>query len=313
MRRRDRAVGCRATLAVILATATVLATTAVPAGGASPHRDPRARPHRQALAGSAGSAGLRVVKAPPVGGKGGGVDPGDDYPPRWKDPPQDSALDPWREFNRECTSFVAWALHARNGFDMPFHKNANHWGRAARRLGYLVNAKPGLGSVAWSNTGVWGHVAYVVAINGGNVTVEEYNYLKHGAYDKRVVSADSFTGFIHFKDLPVESTPIRAPVSVESPADETVSETSGGVVNTWSDYLSGEGVPGPSMPSNYSVQVGCAVTGFRVADGNTWWYRIASSPWNDAYYASADAFYNNGKISGSQIGTPFVDPAVPAC
>jgi hypothetical protein len=55
------------------------------------------------------------------------------------------------------------------------------------------------------------------------------------------------------------------------------------------------------------------VTGFRVANGNTWWYRIAQSPWNDNYYVSADAFYNNGQTSGSLAGTPWVDPAVPNC
>ena len=55
------------------------------------------------------------------------------------------------------------------------------------------------------------------------------------------------------------------------------------------------------------------VQGFAVADGDTWWYRIASSPWNGAYYASADAFYNNGRTSGSLHGTPFVDNAVPNC
>jgi hypothetical protein len=61
------------------------------------------------------------------------------------------------------------------------------------------------------------------------------------------------------------------------------------------------------------VQIACKVTGFRVEDGNTWWYLIASSPWGNTYYASADAFYNNGQTSGSLIGTPFVDPAVPNC
>jgi len=55
------------------------------------------------------------------------------------------------------------------------------------------------------------------------------------------------------------------------------------------------------------------VTGFAVADGDTWWYRIASSPWNSTYYGSADAFYNNGATSGSLIGTPFVDSNVPNC
>jgi hypothetical protein len=55
------------------------------------------------------------------------------------------------------------------------------------------------------------------------------------------------------------------------------------------------------------------MTGFKVADGDTWWYRITSSPWSDQYYVSADAFYNNGQTSGTLIGTPFVDMSVPSC
>ncbi len=104
------------------------------------------------------------------------------------------------------------------------------------------------------------------------------------------------------------STP--APVSAPPP---TYSETSGSVVHTWSDYADAGGSEGPEMPSNDTVQIACKINGFTVADGNTWWYRIASSPWNDAYYGSADAFYNNGATSGSLLGTPFVDPGVPGC
>ena len=61
------------------------------------------------------------------------------------------------------------------------------------------------------------------------------------------------------------------------------------------------------------MQITCAIQGFRVADGNTWWYLIASPPWSNQYYVSADVFYNNGRTSGSLLGTPFVDPAVPLC
>lgn len=58
----------------------------------------------------------------------------------------------------------------------------------------------------------------------------------------------------------------------------------------------------------------CRVQGFRVADGNTWWYRIASAPWNGQFYASADIFYNiPGRTSGSLAGTPFVDESVAMC
>jgi hypothetical protein len=85
------------------------------------------------------------------------------------------------------------------------------------------------------------------------------------------------------------------------------------VVNTWTDYSDAGGTEGPSIPSNETIQITCKVAGFAVADGNTWWYQIASSPWSNTYYGSADAFYNNGATSGSLVGTPFVDPAVPNC
>jgi hypothetical protein len=98
-----------------------------------------------------------------------------------------------------------------------------------------------------------------------------------------------------------------------APPPQTVLETTGGLTHTWSDYSDAGGSQGPSIASNQSVYIACAVQGFQVGDGNTWWYQIASSPWGGAFYASADAFYNNGATSGSLHGTPFVDAAVPQC
>ncbi len=92
-----------------------------------------------------------------------------------------------------------------------------------------------------------------------------------------------------------------------------VAETTGGPTHTWTNYTNAGGYEGPTIPAYTTVLISCKLTGFRVADGNTWWYRIGSAPWNNAYYASADAFYNNGQTSGSLKGTPFVDPAVPDC
>jgi hypothetical protein len=97
------------------------------------------------------------------------------------------------------------------------------------------------------------------------------------------------------------------------PAPTTYAETAGGVAHTWTNYTNAGGSQGASIAGGQTVQISCRLTGFAVADGNTWWYRIASSPWNNAYYVSADAFYNNGATSGSLVGTPFVDPRVPGC
>jgi hypothetical protein len=99
----------------------------------------------------------------------------------------------------------------------------------------------------------------------------------------------------------------------EEAANRTYSETPGGEVHTWTDYADAGGSEGPTIPSNETVQIKCRIEGFRVSDGNTWWYLIASGPWNNQYYGSADAFYNNGETSGSLKGTPFVDANVPVC
>jgi hypothetical protein len=110
------------------------------------------------------------------------------------------------------------------------------------------------------------------------------------------------------------SSPTPAPSPAPTPAPATTyAETVGGPTNTWTNYSNAGGTQGPTIASNQTVQIACTVQGFKVADGNTSWYRIASSPWNSAYYASADAFYNNGATSGGLSGTPFVDPKVPAC
>jgi hypothetical protein len=110
---------------------------------------------------------------------------------------------------------------------------------------------------------------------------------------------------------PQPPSPTANPVPPPPPA--TFTETVGGPTSTWTNYSDAGGTRGATIPTGQSVQVTCVVQGFRVADGNTNWYRIASSPWNNTYYASADAFYNNGATSGSLIGTPWVDPQVPAC
>ncbi len=53
--------------------------------------------------------------------------------------------------------------------------------------------------------------------------------------------------------------------------------------------------------------------GYVVQDGDPWWYRLESAPWNGHYYATSDAFYNNGDTSGSVINGIIVDEQVPLC
>jgi hypothetical protein len=109
------------------------------------------------------------------------------------------------------------------------------------------------------------------------------------------------------------STTTPTPPDQTTTAPTTWTETAGGETHTWTNYSNAGGYEGQVIPGSTSVQIACKVLGFQVADGNQWWYRIASPPWNGQYYASADAFYNNGQTSGGLRGTPWVDSAVANC
>ena len=125
---------------------------------------------------------------------------GDNYP--WKNNTDFPicASDNWGYCVRYCTSWVAWALHDRNGFELPRGLgNAINWGDWADDNGYTVDMTPKTGSVAWWDTN---HVAWVKSVNSDNtVTIEEYNYGYTGNYNTRKINSGSVSGYIHFKDI----------------------------------------------------------------------------------------------------------------
>ncbi|WP_168218484.1 CHAP domain-containing protein [Nocardioides eburneiflavus] len=115
--------------------------------------------------------------------------------------------DPWGFVWRNCTSFVSWRLHERNGMDrFGNHFRGEHWGNAdnwddvARRLGYRVDSVPAIGAVAQTDAGRVGHVAWVSAVGPGTVTIEEYNHALPGGYGTRTVPATEFR-YLHLDDV----------------------------------------------------------------------------------------------------------------
>ena len=133
-------------------------------------------------------------------GGNGSIARGDDYPAYYKNGSQE--IDKWRMYSRQCTSFAAFRLSNVNGFEIPAaYGNANEWGYRARREGYRVDNTPAIGSIAWSTAGTYGHVAWVSNVMGDQIEIEEYNYGIRESYNKRVVKANTMTGFIHFRDL----------------------------------------------------------------------------------------------------------------
>lgn len=113
-------------------------------------------------------------------------------------------VDKWNFYSCQSTSFVAWRINDQLGKDFDnqykgvFWGNANSWDEAARKANVSINSTPKVGSVAQSEEGDYGHVAWVSAVDGDKITIEEYNYETKEAYDKRTVSKDEFDNYIHF-------------------------------------------------------------------------------------------------------------------
>jgi surface antigen len=118
------------------------------------------------------------------------------YPSLWSSAPQDSMLDYWGMYNRECVSYTAFKVHqdymdGKNNRDMPYWGgigNANQWDDNARASGIPVDNNPTTGSIAISNSGTWGHAMYVEqvsTINGQQaIYVSQYNAGLDGQYSE---------------------------------------------------------------------------------------------------------------------------------
>jgi hypothetical protein len=242
-------------------------------------------------AGSSGSSGSGSESPPQSSGSGGSADSGQPYLGPTVQETTGSTAQTWTDY-----------VHA-GGTKGPALSANQTVGVACRTVGFRVAD----GNTWWYLIGSspWSASFYVSAdafYNNGQTSGE----LRGTPFvDDNVPECADMAG--------ANPTPATPPTSVPPGSGKTYAETVGGVTHTWTDYSDAGGAQGPSVPSNATVQVTCKISGFRVADGNTWWYQIASGPWSDAYYASADAFYNNGQTSGSLNGTPFVDSDVPDC
>lgn len=127
------------------------------------------------------------------------------YPSVWANAPQDSMVDSWGMYNRECVSYTAFMVHqdylsGRNSRDMPWWGgigNANQWDDNARAYGIPVDSNPTSGSIAISNAGFYGHAMYVEAVNGNQIYVRQYNAQLNGQYSEGWRYTTGLV-FIHF-------------------------------------------------------------------------------------------------------------------
>jgi surface antigen/DNA-binding protein H-NS len=134
------------------------------------------------------------------GAPGSGPTCGGGYPAKWCEIPQDSVIDTWGMYNRECVSYTAFRV-AASGRYMPYwggSGNANQWPADARAAGIPVDSTPTPGSVAISMRGAFGHAMYVEGVNGdGTINISQYNVNLDGRYSTATVSASGLY-FLHF-------------------------------------------------------------------------------------------------------------------
>lgn len=143
----------------------------------------------QQRAANASLGGSAVAGDPAKGG----------YPAKWANAPQDSLVDSWGMYNRECVSYAAWKVY-QSGRNMPYwggHGNAKQWPGNAQAAGIAVDGSPKVGDVAISMAGYYGHAMYVEAVSGGRVYVSQYNYGLAGEYSEMWINASGLY-FIHF-------------------------------------------------------------------------------------------------------------------
>jgi hypothetical protein len=107
------------------------------------------------------------------------------------------------------------------------------------------------------------------------------------------------------------SAPPLQPVAPNASTREE-RETPQHPVDTFSDY-NGPAGEGPAIPAGKRIRVSCRVYDPSIESVNPdgYWYRIASAPWNNDYYAPANTFLNGDPPHGPYRHN--TDFAVPRC
>ncbi|HEY5707965.1 MAG TPA: hypothetical protein VIS51_01055 [Solirubrobacterales bacterium] len=113
---------------------------------------------------------------------------------------------------------------------------------------------------------------------------------------------------------PPPSSPSAPPAAPPPPSPTYYVEQQGSLgANTFMNPFNASGM-GATIPPYAVVQVTCKVYAPQILSANPdgYWYRIHSSPWNDAYYAVANTFWN-GDIPGQKPYTHNTDFSVRDC
>jgi surface antigen len=222
-----------------------------------------------------------------------------DYPFASSTPDQ---ADGWGFLTRECTSFAAWRIRHdlgisdfTNGWHGGWFGNASNWAANARSLGIPVNGTPTAGSIAQFPPGVDGaggngHVAFVLSVGNGTVTVEDYNY------------ADSYDGdtYYNYSQHTVNTSGLNFIHFSGGSGAYITGTVKANPLNVRSGPGTGYSVVG-SLAYGARVNISCYNTGTTVTatwpDGSTW----TTNVW--------DGLRNNstGRFNGTYVSDAWMD------
>lgn len=123
------------------------------------------------------------------------------YPGAWDGVGQDTVLDTWGMWNRECVSYTAWKVYQTYGY-MPgwgwdVKGNANQWPGDAQAVGIPTGSTPRVHSVAIYMGGAFGHAMWVEGVSGNTIYVSQYNYDLNGHYSEMSINGSGLT-YIYF-------------------------------------------------------------------------------------------------------------------
>lgn len=111
-----------------------------------------------------------------------------------------------------CTWYAWQQAYENAGIALPGWDNAQTWYNSAKQAGYSVGRKAKPNSIAvWSSIDGYGHVGYVVSVEGdymttneGGMVTEENEGIINGI--QRSVTSDNLIGFIYLDDAPKNPT-----------------------------------------------------------------------------------------------------------
>lgn len=121
--------------------------------------------------------------------------------------PIDTQVDPWGLYNRECVSYVAWALENRFKKyvgNFSGNGNAGDWTWSAPRYSGAVRVydpKPGDAVILPASPGFApiGHAMIVESVSGDSVYVSQYNFYGTGQYSTMNIGKSGVV-FLRFQD-----------------------------------------------------------------------------------------------------------------